>query len=299
MKKVRQNNIASDKQVSEAIRNLQKRQTQTAQIPSGSLVTDDPSKQESRPKRGRLTRKVSRRRRARRKAIMTVLLTLFVLVGLVASFFLIFRLDGFEVEGDSIYTDKELIELVPILEQENIFSFDVAETERVILEELVYIENVEVRRKLPSTVVIKVEAAVERYVVEYEKERYVLSETLKVLRLAEDGEMYTGIVGLDPKMPTVGTQIESNDENSQNMLMLLLGELSGLEIEDKVTEINLTDTLNMEIIYDGRIDVQLGSDLSMDYKIQMVTKVLTENISLNETGSIDASVPGRAVFKST
>ncbi len=254
---------------------------------------------QKRPTKGKLTKTASRRRRARRKAIMIVLAVILIIVGIIASFILIFRFKEVTIEGTSIYSDTELKKMIPLEVDDNIFGFDTSEVETAILEKFIYLEQVEVRRALPSDVVIKVEPALERYMVEVGTERYVLSATLKTLRVAEDGEIFTGIVGLEPSAPSIGKDISSSDENRQNMLNLLVDEMQKVGIDEQVTEINITDTLNMVIVYDGRIDIQLGSDLSMEYKMQMVAKVLSENIQQTESGSIDASVPGTAVFKSS
>ncbi len=287
----------SGKQAQEALKNLQKRQSEGTRAAEVFARGDEPAVV-SRVTRGKLSKTAARRRRARQKAIMTVVVAILIIAGMIASFVLIFRLSAFEVEGESIYSDQELIATVPILLEENIFSFSIEDAQRAILEKFIYIENVEVRRKLPSTILISVEPAVERYMIEVEQQRYVLSETLKVLRVAQDGEMFAGIVGLEPQTPVVGENISSTDENRQHMLELLIQELKEVKILEQITEINVTDTLNLEVVYDGRIDIFFGSDLSMEYKMQMVAKVLNENIQSNESGSIDASVSGRAVFKS-
>ncbi len=249
------------------------------------------------PKRGRLTKTASRRRRARKKALMTALIGFLSIAGAVATFILVFRLESVAVEGNSVYSDAELIEMVPILQDENIFSFSTLDVELQITEEFVYIESVDVRRRLPATVVIEVTPSIERYMIEDGSQRYIVSETLKTLRIAQDGDVFCGIVGLDQTTPEIGDPITSKDENKQSMFLLLLDELEKANLLEKVTEINIIDTLNMEFIYDGRITVVLGSDLSMDYKIQMVNKVLQDSIQESEIGTIDATVPGKAVFK--
>ncbi len=254
---------------------------------------------QSRPTKGKLTKTAARRRRSRQKTVMTILAVILIIVGLIASFVLIFRFKEVQIEGDSIYSDTELKKMIPLEVDDNIFGFDTAEAEAKILQEFIYIEQVEVRRALPSDVVIKVEPAIEKYMIEVDTERYVLSKTLKTLRTAEDGEAFTGIVGLEPSTPSIGFYVTSQDENRQNMLNLIISEMQKAGIDEQVTEINIIDTLNMVIVYDGRIDIQLGSDLSMEYKMQMVAKVLSESIQQSESGSIDASVPGTAVFKSS
>ncbi len=249
------------------------------------------------PKRGRLTKTASRRRRARKKAFMMALIVLLSITGAVATFVLVFRLETVTVEGQSIYGDNELIGLIPIVKDENIFMFSPTEVEEKILDEFVYIETVDVRRHLPATISIEVTPSIERYAIEIGGDRYIISSSLKTLRIAEEGDVFCGIVGLNPMLPEIGEPLESIDENKQNMLLLLLEELEKVQMLEKVVEINITDTLNMEFIYDGKITVLLGSDISMDYKMQMISKVLRESIQESEVGVIDASVPGKVVFK--
>ncbi len=274
-----------------AIRNLHNRNE-----PEDDRVGSGDVKKPVRPKRGKLTKTSSRRRRARRKMLMILLISLLSIVGIVASFVLIFRVDGVVVEGDTIYNNNELIDMVPIEKEDNIFFFDPVAVEKSILEKFIYIESVEVTRKLPSTIVISVEPEKEKYMIETGTDIYILSESLTVLRMAEDGDMFCNIVGYDPDALLIGNHLISKNEERDYMLTLLLQELANAEILEKVVEINIVDTLNMEFIYDGRITVKLGSDLSMDYKMELVAKVLTENIQESEIGTIDASVSGTAVF---
>ncbi len=249
-----------------------------------------------RPKRGKLTKTSSRRRRARKKMLMILFIVLLSAAGIIASFILIFRVEAIVVEGDSKYSDKELIEMVPLEPEDNIFFFDSELVEKSILDKFVYIESVEVTRKLPSTIIISVEPAKEKYMIETESGIFILSESLTVLRLAEDGDKYCNIVGYNPHAMVVGAQLASQEVDRDYMLKLLLEELSNTNMLEKIIEINISDTLNMEFVYDGRITVKLGSDLSMDYKMEMVAKVLEENVQESEVGTIDASVSGMAVF---
>ncbi len=247
-------------------------------------------------KRGRLSKTASRRRRERKKILMIALIIVLTLAGVIATFVLVFRVEGYEVVGDTIYSDNELIDMIPIQQEENIFFFNAVEAEQAILDKFLYVETVKVSRQLPSTVIIEVTPSRERYMMEVGEERFIISETMKTLRVADEDDLFCRIVGYEPDTPQIGEKISSLDENRDRMLMLIIDELQKVDMIEKTIEINITDTLNMEFAYDGRITVKLGSDLSMEYKMEMVAKILSENIQESEVGVIDASVPGTVVF---
>jgi hypothetical protein len=46
----------------------------------------------------------------------------------------------------------------------------------------------------------------------------------------------------------------------------------------------------------GRLEIKLGSEANIDYKIELVSRVINEEIAEDETGVIDASIEGTVSF---
>ncbi|MFR9161847.1 MAG: FtsQ-type POTRA domain-containing protein [Ruthenibacterium lactatiformans] len=83
---------------------------------------------------------------------------------------------------------------------ENLFGFNTAEAQQAIAAALPYLESVEIKRRLPDTVVITATPAVETYTVESAAGWAVLSQSYKVLRV--DAEAPAGLCASTARRPT-------------------------------------------------------------------------------------------------
>ncbi len=269
---------------------------QTDEVPERAAMPSKSARNGTHPSRIKLTNRIARRRRARRKALLILFMTFLAVFGTVFTVLLIFRVEGFRVEGETIYTDSQITSHVPILPEENIFTFSTAEAERAIESSFVYIEDATVRRSLPSTVVVTLVPSIESYSVQLSQGRYLLSQNLRILRPVEEGEVFCSIIGVDSTTEAPGGYLAPSDAQKLELLTKLLDYLKQQGIHDRVTEINLSDPLNISFNYDGRVNVLLGSDLALDYKIELVTAILQDEIQSGEYGTLDATSQGRAVF---
>ncbi len=242
-------------------------------------------------------KRLAKRKRRRRKILTVFFVVVLAIVGILTTLFLLFQIDEFRIDGDSIYLDDEIIEMLPVTYEDNIFFFNIANTEQAIKSELVYAENVTVRRSLPSTVVVTIEPSVEKYSILADGGTYLLSQSLRALRTANDGENFCPIIGFDSGEIVLGMPITSVTEGKAEQLDLLLSTLEENEILDRITEIDITDTLNMRVVYEGRIEMLLGTELGLEYKLQLATSVLEDEIFPGEYGVLDATVQGKVNFR--
>ena len=59
----------------------------------------------------------------------------------------------------------------------------------------------------------------------------------------------------------------------------------------------MTSTGNINLVYDGRITVQLGTMLDMEYKLKMAFHVIENELASTATGVVDAKQAGNAIFR--
>lgn len=115
--------------------------------------------QDSRGLRRRMTRGEMRRRRRRRRIIAFVLLLALVALGVALSVTVLFKVEGFRLEGPEkgaepdtgIYTEDAILAALGVPLGENIFQFSLADKERAMAAALPYLETIQVRRSLPGT----------------------------------------------------------------------------------------------------------------------------------------------------
>lgn len=151
-----------------------------------------PGYRSSAPQVQRRVTRAEQLRIRRRKAIIGVLCVLAVLViGIVLSINLLFKVTDFRVENadrttpanTGIYTEQQLIDATGIQVGDNLYGFSTKEKSDQLLAQMPYLDVAVVTRQAPGTVIIRVQPAVERFKMEYSGSWLVLSEQLKVLRV--------------------------------------------------------------------------------------------------------------------
>lgn len=99
-----------------------------------------------------------KRKRGRRRfgLLFKLLCVLAVVVALTVGATVFFRVEAIAVSGNSRYHQQEIIDATGIQMGDNLFQMNKFELERQVEQALPYIEDVRIRRSLPSTVVVTV-----------------------------------------------------------------------------------------------------------------------------------------------
>ena len=101
-----------------------------------------------------------RRRRSRGGGrFLSLYLVLAVVVTAVvigAGCIVFFKVNQFEVEGNQRYSTEEIAKASGVSKGDNLFLVNKTETARKLLDELAYVRSVNIKRKLPDTLVITV-----------------------------------------------------------------------------------------------------------------------------------------------
>lgn len=256
----------------------------------------------------------------RRRAFLGALCVLAALaVGVILSFNLLFKVAAYRVENmdrstpanTGIYSEQEILNLLGVQVGDNLFSFSTAEKSAQLAQALPYLEQVQVKVQIPSTVVIKVEPAVERFTMEANGSWLVLSSQRKVLRMT--GERPDGLIWLDGEPQTamnstVGQSVALNTYNSldgsfatgetarmtaDQTLETLLQTLETYGLLDGTTYISLRDLSELNFMYDGRISVVLGTAHNLEYKIRLAASAILdvdgEGLTASDHGTLNVS----------
>lgn len=275
-----------------------------------------PGYRSSAPQVQRRVTRAEQLRIRRRKAIIGVLCVLAVLVvGIVLSINLLFKVTDFRVENadrttpakTGIYTEQQLIDATGIQVGDNLYGFSTKEKSDQLLAQMPYLDVAVVIRQAPGTVIIRVQPAVERFKMEYSGSWLVLSEQLKVLRvepaepdnlvqldaLLPEGAATTpgSFLTLDaPSEPTAlatampsGTATPENadeadtaQETPNEVLNELLGELDQYGLLDGTTVLTMQNMTELSFLYQGRVSVQLGTANNLDYKIRFAAYIILD-----------------------
>ncbi|MEG2660293.1 MAG: FtsQ-type POTRA domain-containing protein [Oscillospiraceae bacterium] len=259
------------------------------QSPSAPQESTKQKKKRKQAQSRRLTRGEARRRRTKRRIFAAMLIVLTVITGFTLSMTVLFKIEKFELVGDSPYDVEEIILAFAHSVGDNMFSFDTKKTQAEISKVLPYIESIEVRRRLPGTIVFKAVPAVETYYMSMDGGYAVLSSNLKVLRVSP--ELPTGLIevaGARPVAPIAGVMISLETEERLSALKNVLNGLAEAELSP-ISQIDITSELEISFLYDMRARVLIGTDNDLADKLALAKTILTKNIEKTERGTLDVS----------
>lgn len=219
----------------------------------------------------------------------------------VLSVTVLFNISVFEVVGETSYTEEEIIAACGISEGDNLLRIDIGSAEKKIVSELVYIDTAKIRRGFPNRLIIQTEPAVPAASFIVSGKYYLVSEIGRLLEITDKPSGCPVVKGytLDPEKESnpetqtrVGGQLEDDGEKriaaARNIITLM--EQYGLTEEYTV---DVTDTLNIIISYDGRIEMELGTSAAMDSKIYNASLLIKEKIAENEKCVLILTNPNR------
>ena len=205
---------------------------------------------------------------------------------------MLFNVDRINIEGNTLYEELELIETSGIEKGENLFEVDTVYAEDKLYSVYSYIEEVEVKRAFPNAVNIKIVEAIPFSVIEEADGYTLVSAGGKVLERGLE-EVPRGMLSVRGLSTITSTE---DDIKRMDLMKKIIGTMQKLGMEN-YNFLDLSDTLEITMIYDNRVKVNLGNELEMDYKLQFADNVITEKLSKTGYQLVDASVPGEVMTK--
>ncbi len=269
------------------------KQNKFIQYPTGSQVANSSGhKKKLKPKTDdghRKSRKTIRKQRNRHVLATAVLVIILLAICLFISLKVLFIVRKVEMEGSSRYTQEEIIAYCAIPLEENIFKIDTATLEENLPLDFTYVETADIQLRLPDKILIKIVDSVPTYyhqVTEGELSTYTIySQHFK--KLTVQAALPDGLMGISLNM---------ENESAKDILAQMIEKIAAAGYEN-VTYISVGDAGDVSFMYDNRIKVELGTMLDMDYKLKMAFHVLTKELQPTDTGVIDSTQAGSAVFQ--
>ena len=231
---------------------------------------------------------------ARRFRLVTFyfsLLFVIVSIGIVLSLTVLFKIDKVDVEGDTRYDKNEIVSKCTIKNGENLLLANSKNCKEKIENDFPYIDEVCVNKCIPSKVVLKVKDAKVFGIIELEGNKYaIISDSTKVLDIVDTPpEGFAIIKGTNIKDVKLSQHLLLDNDYIKNEFLNITSALRKYDI-DNVTEIDLSNCLNISLIYDGRIKIVLGRNDDIDYKVQTANEIIKNKLNSTERGVLDLSV---------
>ncbi len=237
-----------------------------------------------------------KQRKARKRKAMTpfyIILSLFIAAGAIyLCLSLLFNVEKITIIGNTIYDESELIKTSGIGKGDNLFKIDTEYAENKLYSVYNYIEAAEVKRSFPNGVKIIITEAIPFAAVE-EADGYTLISTGgKVLERSLDEVPYG-------KITVRGFSTVTNTEEDAKRIKLLQNIMDVMQKFDmkKYNLIDLTDTLEITMIYNDRVRVEIGNELELEYKLQFINEIIKNKLPESGFFLLDASTVGEVMTK--
>lgn len=247
-------------------------------------------------KRAAAKREYNRRRKMWREAVRKNLmiqkakrvfvysLTLVLTVGILftAVYKLFFVADNIIIEGNSIYTQSEIIEAGGLDERKNLFSFSSREMAEQIYFYCPQIKTATFERMIPNRVSITVEEDEPCYFSEIHGELFALSDSLRVLnRISEQDAEEQGLIKL--KLQNVayavsGSTVQLVSSRAQRYLENTVELIENSTLKSKLTAVDMTDDFDTVMVAESKYKLEFGSQDDMAVKLKLAQAILEDVI---------------------
>lgn len=203
-----------------------------------------------------------------------------------------FKIGKIDVQGNSVYTDKEIIDASGIQTGDNLFFMNrIAAGSRVVVK-LPYVDAVTITRGLPNRVSIIVEESSAVGYVAVKDELWTVNRTGKFLgTVSRDDAVYMArITGITVTSAAVGESIvpAENEQEKFEYLVDILDQIQGRGLTSKINSIDISDVDNPSIDFDNRYTIRLGENDNTEYKFGKFIAAM-EQLSANDAGTLDVS----------
>lgn len=218
--------------------------------------------------------------------LVTIAITILVAVTLV------FKVDTITVTGSNVYSDEEIRSVCDYHMGDSLFFLSTTDKEEKLQNELPYVEQAKITRKIPGTVQIEITTVKVVASVSYEGQYVYIDSAGKIVELNPSAAEGTILVkGLEMSPPVLSTRFQAADTNKQAAYTEIIGQIVESEATEEITQIDLQDIYNIKIVYQNRIEFLMGNAADLSYKLRFALSAVrdTGKVSANAQGSLDLS----------
>ena len=230
---------------------------------------------------------VPRRKHKRNLTLYYVMVFIIVMsILIVLSLTVFFNINTIVIKGESVYTTEEIMNVLGVKKGENLFRKKMGDIESQVLSNLPEIETVKVQRALPDKLKVTVTPCIPFADIEVDGRYYEISQSFKITKeVSALDENLLHINGLDPESSEIGQIATSSDKYKNDILKTIMDTIERIDFQG-ITTIDITDRLNIRLIYKNKIPLEVGSSLDLEYKIEFLKSVIDEKIEDDFNGKI-------------
>lgn len=220
------------------------------------------------------------------------MLVLFMAVAVTTlSLTVFFKTETVAVSGNTRYAEQEIIDKSGIKIGENLIMLNTQNAVESLKREFVYIENVRLKKDIfKGEAQIIIEEAVPFCTLKESDGSYLLISrggTVLERLLEQPSEMYS-VIGLNLENSRIGTTLSGDGSEQLQVLEEIYSAMESTGISG-IINIDVSDTLNIVINYDNRVNVEFGTRTELEYKMKYAKEILETKIQPYERGTLDVS----------
>lgn len=221
----------------------------------------------------KLTRveKKKRRRKIFLRIMFSIFLILLVFILLFKTGF--FLINNIDVSGNKKTLYKTIVETSNIEKNDNILQINLKDSKKKI-EKLPYVKEVEIKRKFPKSVLIKILERKEVLQIEDNLSFIIIDEEGYILNIVEDvNEDLPVLVGLELGEKTLGDNFLLDIEEIN---VEFLKEGQAVNLLSSMEEISILEDKNINLSLFNGIKVAFGTIDNVKYKLNLLKEVLKD-----------------------
>lgn len=257
-------------------------------------------------KKIREIRKNAESKAKNQKRFSIFLICIIVLFFVIMSFENLFNITQIEVNGISAqvpYNSEDVSDFLNIEKGTNLITYDKSSAKRALLYQFPYIEEIEIKKKFPSTLVINITENKGTMYIELGEDVFILSSKGRVLEVVEsagyDGRVRAKLIADGVRRCVCGEDIVFDREESLDILSTVTQQLEAFDLTEKITQIDITDKFDIRLMYDNRFEIIFGTFENAENKIKLFSTMIKNKIWDDTTGIIDISNGSEALVKFT
>ncbi len=240
------------------------------------------AEKKSAPKKKKYKNKQEEERAKKKKKRILKLVKWLTILGILAGtiiFFLLsplFNILEIKVVGNQKITSEKIINMSGIIINENAFKIDTKQAIINILQEP-YIEKVEIKRVLPSTIEIQVKERQATFMLEFANGYVYINNQGYMLEISEEKLEIPIITGYITPVENIvpGNRLQTDDLKKMKAVLKIMETARSNEIEKMITKIDINNDRNYTLILEGEgKTAYLGDASNINTRIQYLKLVI-------------------------
>ena len=221
------------------------------------------------------------RKKKKIKKIIKWMSLLFLIIGgiIFAVVSPIFNINDIQVFNNNQITTETIVSLSQLQVGQNIFKFNKNKVEKEIKANS-YVENVNVKRKIPNKIEIAIEERKKNYNVEFLNGYAYINNQGYILEISEQKLDLPTIQGISTEAEQIveGNRLNTEDLEKLGSAIQIMNICKNYELDNKISSIDITNRNNYILYMEGeKKTIELGDDSNLSTKMLYIPTILKEN----------------------